>query len=335
MDGQGVRLQRRQALASLAAWAAGATAPGTARAAADAGFPQRPVRIVVPYSVGVGPDVIARSVAGELSRHWPHLAWVDNRPGASGLLAFGEIRRTPADGHTLFLGDVSTLAVQPLLHQALPYDAQRDLAPLTLLFRATFVLWVGGGSHHGTLATLLQAARRGPQQVSYASLGHGHASHVAVETFARAARVDLLHVPFKDGGTLLSAVASGDVDFTTTSMNTAAPLMAQGRLRPLAVAAQQRLPGHPEIPTLAQAGGPPVDMHPWAALLAVAGTPPPVMAVLERDLAQALAAPAVVQQAQAAGFELTPSTAQALRERIETDAALLAPLVQEGRIARL
>jgi tripartite-type tricarboxylate transporter receptor subunit TctC len=250
------------------------SAPWAASLAAPAGkFPNRPVRLVVPYSVGIGPDVVARTVAERLSLRWHETVLVDNRPGASGILAFADVRRTPADGHTIYLADTATLAVNPLLHKDLPYDPAKDLVPLTLLFRATFLLWVGGGSPLHSVGQLQQAARQEPGRISYGSLGNGHASQVAVETYASAAGLQLLHVPFKEAGALFSSVASGEVDFTAFGMNSVSGLMAAGKLRPLAVAARERLPSYPEIPTLAQAGGPPVELHPWAALVAVAGTP--------------------------------------------------------------
>jgi tripartite-type tricarboxylate transporter receptor subunit TctC len=316
------------ALAGPAGWAA---APASARPGA---FPERPVRLVVPYAVGIGPDVVARSVAERLAQQWGQPVLVDNKPGASGIVAFGDVRRVPADGHTLYLADTATLAVNPLLHPALPYDPVRDLVPLTLLFRATFLLWAGGSSRWRSLAELQAAARSRPGGVSYATLGNGHASHVAVETFARAAGLHLLHVPFKDAGALLAAVATGDVDFTAIGMNTASGLMARGHLRPLAVAARTRLASHPDIPTLAEAGGPAVEMHPWAALVALAGTPAPVIEQLRRDIASALASPEVLGRAELAGFEITPSTPQALRDRVAADIALCGPLFSEGRIAR-
>ena len=320
---------------ALLAAAVGALPGWPAWGARASGFPERAVRLVVPYSVGVGPDVVARSVAERLAQQWGRPVLVDNKPGASGIVAFGEVRRTTADGHTLFLADTATLAVNPLLHASLPYDPERDLVPLTLLFRATFLLWVGGANRFRGVAELLDAARRTPGSVSYATLGNGHASHVAIETFARAAGVRMLHVPFKDAGTLLSAVAAGDVDFTTIGMNTVAGLMASGRLRPLAVAAKARLASHPDIPTLVEAGGPPVEMHPWAALVVVSGTPAPVVEQLQNDIVAALGTAEVRSRAEQAGFEITPSTPGAVRERIQADIALYAPLVSEGRIARL
>ena len=322
---------RRRAVLALAA--AATARPAWAQKAAA--FPSRDVRIVVPYSVGIGPDVVARSVAERLAQAWGQAVLVDNKPGASGIVAFGEVRRTVPDGHTLFLADTATMAVNPLLHATLPYDPVRDLVPLTLLFRATFLIWVGGGSRLRNLAELIDAARRAPGRVSYGSLGNGHASHVAIESFARAAGLQMLHVPFKEASSLFSAVATGDVDFTAFGMNSVAGLMAAGRLRPLAVAARQRLPSHPEIPTLPEAGGPPVEMHPWAALVAVAGTPQPVLEQLQRDIAAVLASPEVRSRAEQSGFEITPSTPQGLRDRIAADIALYGPLVAEGRVARI
>ncbi|HEY2188952.1 MAG TPA: tripartite tricarboxylate transporter substrate binding protein [Caldimonas sp.] len=292
------------------------------------------MRIVVPYSVGVGPDVVARCVADQLAQRWQSPVLVENRPGASGIVAFGEVRRTPADGHTLFLADTATLVMNPLLHDALPYDPTRDLVPLTMLFRATFVIWVGGASRYGSVAELLDAARREPGRVSYGSLGHGHASQIAIETLAHAAQVRLLHVPFTDAGSLFTAVASGEVDFTAFSVNSVAGLMAAGRLRPLAVASSHRLPNLPQAPTLVEAGGPPVEMHPWAALVTLAGTPPAVLETLQRQLAIALASDEVRGRTERAGFELTPSAPQAVLERMRMDRVLYAPLVSEGRIRR-
>ena len=327
-------LSRRQVLAGLTSLGAGL---GQIRAgwAAPTTFPQRTVRIVVPYSVGIGPDVVARSVAEKLALKWGQTVLVDNKPGASGIVAFNDVRQTAPDGHTIYLADTATMAVNPLLHATLPYDPVRDLVPLTLLFRATFLVWVGGQSRFRSIAALLEAARGAPERVSYGTLGNGHASHVAIETLARAAGVRMLHIPFKDAGTLFTAVASGDVDMTAFGMNSVAGLMARGNLRPLAVAARQRLASHPDIPTLAEAGGPPVEMHPWAALVAVTGTPPAVLDQLQQDIVAAMAVPEVKARAEQAGFELTPSTPQGLRDRVAADLALVTPLVNEGRIARM
>ncbi len=302
---------------------------------ATAPFPSRPVRIVVPYSVGIGPDVVARAVAEHLSHQWRQPVVVDNKPGASGIVAFAEVRTTPADGHTLFVGDTGTLAVNPLIHASLPYDCDRDLVPITKLFHATFAIQVGSACRFATMPALFDEARRSPGKVSYASFGNGHPSHVAVESMARAAGVEFLHVPFRDGGALVAAVANGDVDFTPLSMHTVAAMTRSGRMRALAVASRTRLPGYPNVPTIAESGGPPVVMHPWAALVGLVGTPPEVLAAVQRDVVATLRAPDVRARIEGAGFDLAPLTPQALRALIAADTAEYAVLVREGRVQRV
>ncbi|MFO1292751.1 MAG: tripartite tricarboxylate transporter substrate-binding protein [Rubrivivax sp.] len=326
-------LSRRRAIAAAAAAAGGLGWPA-ARAQRER-FPARPVRIVVPYAVGVGPDSVARALGEILTKVWGQPVVVENKPGASGIVAFADVRRVPPDGCTLYLADTATLAVNPLINDRLPYDPQRDLAPITLLFRATFAIIVGGASRFSTIASLLDNARREPGRVSYASLGNGHASQMAIESLAYAAGVRLLHVPFKDAGALFTAVAAGDVDFTAFSMNTVAGLVARGRLRALAVAARRRLPEYPQLPTLAEAGAPAVEMHPWAALVAPAGVPPAILAQLHDDIVGALESPELRRRVDAFGFELTPSTPRELSLRVEADLALYAPLVRDGRVAKV
>ena len=316
--------------------AAGALALAQQQAQASAArFPERAVRLVVPYAVGIGPDVVSRAVAEALQPQWKQPIVIDNKPGASGIVAFGEVRRAAPDGYTLFLADTATMVVNPLINGQLPYDPARDLLPLTLLFRATFVVLVGGESRFANVSQLLEAARRESERVTYASLGNGHASHVAIESLAHAAGVRMLHVPFKDAGALFTAVAAGEVDFTAFGMNTVGGLVQRGKLRPLAVAARTRLREHPQIPTLAEAGAPMVEMRPWAGLVAVAGTPAPIVEQLQRELVTAIDSPAVRARIDPLGFELTPGTPQQFRERIEADLALYAPLVRHGRVSRV
>lgn len=330
-------LRRRRLLAAAAA----APVLGTlttlpaAPARAQGRFPERPVRIVVPYGAGVGPDVVARALGESLARPWKQPVLIENKPGASGIVAFSDVRRTPPDGYTLYLADTATMCVNPLIHDALPYDPEKDLVPLTLLFRATFVLVTGGEGRFRSVPQMLEAARREPERVTYASLGNGHASHVAVESLLRAAGVRMLHVPFKDIGALFTAVAAGEVDLTAFSYNTVSGLVQRGKLRPLAVAARTRIKDSPALLTLAEAGAPDVEMRPWAGLVAPAGTPQPLLEQLQLDLVAAIDSDAVRDKIAPLGFELTPSSAAQFRERVAADLALYAPLVREGRVAKM
>ena len=306
----------------------------TAANSATAAFPSRPVRIVVPYSVGLGPDIVARTLAAYLSERWGQPVLVDNRPGAAGIVAFAEVRNVTPDGHTLFIGDAGTLVVNPLIHHELPYDPMRDLAPLTLLFRATFFILTGGASRFATMGELLAAARAQPGLVTYASLGNGSPVHVAIEAFAAQAGVTLLQVPFKDAGTAFSAVANNDVDFTAFSWNSTSGLRKAGKLRPLAVAAHARSSEALDVPTLAEAGAPGVEMRPWAALVAPAQTPAPARARIDHDVHAALADKDVRQRVEGAGFAVTPSTARELTALIDADRIRYAALVRSGRVTR-
>lgn len=326
-DGSHARWRRR--CLTLGAWPLLRPLP----AAAEPVFPQRPVRLVVPYAVGVGPDVVARALGETLQARWGQPVVIENKPGAAGIVAFSDLRQAAADGHTLYLADAATLVVNPLLQPRLPYDPATDVEPLTLLFRATFALWTGAHGRHATLAGLLRAASREPRRISYASLGHGHPSHVFMEGLAHAAGLQLLHVPFKDAGALMSAVVAGDVDLTPFSHHTVAGLAAQGRLRALAVAAPQRLGALPDVPTLAEAGAPVMDLYPWAAWVTRRGTAPAIVQRLLNDLHEAMEATEVRERVRRAGFELTPSSPQGLRDRIEAERRLVLPLLAAGRLA--
>ncbi|MDH5286700.1 MAG: tripartite tricarboxylate transporter substrate binding protein [Betaproteobacteria bacterium] len=316
--------RRLLALAALAPLASRAMAQATA-------FPTKPVRIVVPYNVGLGPDVVARAVAASMEQAWGQSVIVENKPGAAGIIAMSEVKRAAPDGHTLFVGDAGSLAANPLIYRNLPYLVS-DFAPLTTLFNATFVVWVRAGSPYRTLRELIDAARAQPEKISYASLGNGHPSQLAVESFAAAAGITLLHVPFKDAGAMMTAVATGDCDFTTLSANTSSGMVKAGKWRGLAVAAPSRLREYPEIPTIVEAGGPSVTMQPWAALLGVAGTPEPILDRIHKQTLAALNTPEIRARIEAAGFDVLPSTPAQLVERIRRDVATYTPLVASGRV---
>lgn len=302
------------------------------RAEAQTPWPAKPVRIVVPYSVGLGPDVVAREVAKFMSRVWKQPVVVENKPGASGIVALSELRKAAPDGYTLFVGDAGSLAANPLLYTNLPYDVGSDVAPISTLFHATFMVFTRRDGRFATLDELLRAAKAMPGRVSYASLGNGHPSQLAVETFARAAGVEFLHVPFRDAGQMIAAVTNGDVDFTTLSMNTSSGMVKAGKWHPLAVAATARLPEYPEIPTIAEAGGPAVVMTPWAALVGVAGTPAAVLDAIRQTTLAALSDRTVRDRVEAQGFTVLGGTPDELAALIRHDATRYEPLVRSGRV---
>jgi hypothetical protein len=279
--------------------------------------------------VGVGPDVVARSLAERLAQQWGQPVLVDNKPGASGIVAFTELRRTAPDGHTLFLADTATLAVNPLLHASLPYDPARDLVPLTLLFHATFVLWVGGSSRFANLAAMLAAARSAPGSVSYGTLGNGHATHVAIETFApRRWCSDVARALQGCGGDV------GGGGGQRGRLHGLQRQLGRGPVCRRTVATAGRGSASAPAGTGAgthpgRGGGAARRDAPVGALVAPAGTPAAVVEQLQRDILAALHSPDLRGRAEQAGLEITPSTPQAVRERMQADTALYAPLVKE------
>lgn len=295
-------------------------------------FPRHAVRILVPFSAGLGPDAVLRTVAEHLSRTWGHPVVIDNRPGASGLLAQAEAKRAAPDGHTLLLAEAGAMTVVPYITPNAPVDPRRDFAPLTTVFRARFVLVTSAAGPYGSLSELVARARATPGKVSYASFGNGHASQIAVENLAARLRLDLLHVPYRDGGQLIGDVARGEVGFTAISHHSVAGLVAQGRLRALAVGVRERLRELPDVPTLAQAGVPDLEMSPWAALFAPSGVPEVLLDRLGRDLRATLDDAGVKARIEGMGFEVVGSTAKALGERVARETEQNAALIRTGRI---
>lgn len=318
---------RRRVCQALPLWCAAPVWPAVAY------FPARPVRLIVPYAVGVGPDVVARALAQRLDERWTQPTVVENRPGASGILAFQDLRRSAADGHLLFVGDGASLATNALLFRSLPYDVEKDVEPISLLFQATFVLWTGAASPWTQLSQLVAFAKAHPGALRYATLGHGHTSHLALESWCAAAGIRLEPIPFKDAGALFVAVANQDVALAAFSAHTAQGLYRAGRWKPLAVAARQRLASHPEIPTLEEAGSPATLMHPWAALVAPAGAPASTLDRVRAEVHAAMAETAFRERVIAAGFEPLPSGPEAVRARAEAERRSCQALMQAGRLS--
>lgn len=313
------------------AGAAGVLASGALPAwAAD--YPRHAVRILVPFSAGLGPDAVLRTVAERLSRQWSQPVVVDNRPGASGLLAMAEGRRAEPDGHTLLLAEAGATTVVPYITPNAQVDPRRDFVPLTTIFRARFVLVTSAQGPYAKLEDLVARARAEPGRVSYASFGNGHASQIAVENLAARLKLEFLHVPYRDGAQLIADVARGEVGFTAISLHSVSGLVAQGRLRALAVGVRERIRELPDVPTLAQAGIPDLEMAPWAALFMPAGTPDALLDRLNRDVRAALEDPAVKARIEGMGFEVLGSTRKALGEAVARETEQNAALIRAGRI---
>ncbi|SFV03318.1 Tripartite-type tricarboxylate transporter, receptor component TctC [Polaromonas sp. YR568] len=252
-------------------------------------FPTKPVRVVTPFPAGSGPEVALRLVADKLSKIWGQPVIVDNRPGASGFIAIEAIKRAAPDGHELLQMDNAQMAAQPFLFKKLPYDLLRDFEPVTPILRNYFFVTVPAGSRYKTMSDLMAAAKAGPGQVNYGSWFVGSPGHIGAAMLETSTATKMTHVPYKEMSQLYVAVGNQEVDWAFGSAASAGAMQRAGRTRYLAVAAPKRVAGFPDVPTVAESGGPAgFELSAWTALLAPKGTPKAVVEKIQKDVASVL-----------------------------------------------
>ena len=237
--------------AALAA-SASAQAPGTASASAE--FPGKPVRIVVPYTAGGGTDSVARGLATRLSELWKQPVVVENRPGAATVIGADAVAKSPADGHTLLFSDSATFVINPHLSAKLPYDPQRDFAPISLVVRLAPVVAVSNAVPANTLREFIDYAKAHPGKLTYASFGSGSYPHVITEQFKRMAGIDILHVPYKGSAAAVTDMLSGQLSMLIVTLSVFEQHEKAGKLKVLATTTDRRLSLRPDLPTISEAG---------------------------------------------------------------------------------
>ena len=256
-------------------------------------MPDRTIRLIVPYGLGGSSDVIARSLAVELGKNLGQSVIVDNKAGGQGVIAMQEVTRAAPDGYTIILGHMGTLAVNPAMMQKLPYDVQRDFAPVTLLAKVPMVFAVGPKSDATTLSQFISQAKSSPGKLSYGSAGNGSAGHLAFEMLKLAAGIDVIHVPYKGTGAQMTDLLAGNIDAASAGLPGFLPHVKSGKLKILAVGSSQRMPALPEVPTVAELGYKNFESSQWFGLLVPAKTPEPVITRLNKEALKALASPSV------------------------------------------
>jgi len=321
--GVGGLLGRRTMLVgglAMAAWAA---------VHAQAG---KTLRLIVPFPPGGSPDILARAIAAKLGPDLGRTVVIDNRPGAGGSLGAAEAARAEADGNTLLMGHVGTLAVAPALYPKLPYDPLKSFVPVASVARVPNVLVVNAGSSFRTLAELIARARAQPGVMTYASGGNGSAAHITFEYLKLEAGFPALHIPYRGTAPAVTDLLGGQVDALFTGAPAVLPHVRSGRLRALAVSGPRRLPTLPDAPTVAESGHPGFDADQWYGIVAPAGTPAALVASLNAAINNALQTPAVVQQLAAEGAIATPDSPKAFRELIEREIPRWAAVVKAGNV---
>ncbi len=300
--------------------------------AAFAAWPDKPVRVIVPYSAGGAADALARLVTTHLSMRLGQQLVVDNKAGAGGSLGAAEVARAAPDGYTL-LWDATAFTVNPSLIARLPLDYARQFAPVTLVAQVPNLLVVPANSPYRTVAQLVEAARARPGKLSYASAGNGTGQHLAGELFAQRLKLDLLHVPYKGGAPALNDLAGGQVDLMFSVQTTSWPLVKAGKLRALAVTGPRRAEALPEVPTLAEAAAlPDFQVVEWNGVFAPAGTPPAIVERLANEVRAVLALPEVRRRLADMGASAVGSTPAELGEFVRRETARWAQVIRAAHI---
>ncbi|WP_062306762.1 Bug family tripartite tricarboxylate transporter substrate binding protein [Polynucleobacter sinensis] len=256
---------------------------------ASAAYPDRSIRLVVPFATGGTSEIIARSVASSLSTSLGQSVYVDNKPGGAGNIAMEEVKRANPDGYTLMLGHVGTLAVNPALFgKKLPYDPNKDFAPVTLVAKVPNVIAVSEKSPYKTLGDLVIDAKKNPGKINYGSAGNGSAGHLAMEYFSSEAGIDLVHVPYKGSGPMLTDLIGGQIQATFNGLPSLMGQIKGGTLRPLAVGSAERSKVLPNVPTISESGYKGFETSQWYGIIVPAGTPQPIIDRLQKDIAKGL-----------------------------------------------
>ena len=283
-------------------------------------FPTKPVRMVVAYPAGGGIDVMARQIAGKLSGPWGQPVVVENKPGANTILAADAVAKAAPDGHTILFTTDATFSINPHLYAKLPYDAQRDFIPVTMLVLLQQMLVAHPSLQANTLDELIKLAKQNPGKINYASYGSGSQPHLAGEMLKHKAGIDLVHVPYKGISLAVPAVIAGEVQLTFSGIATGMGPVKAGRIKAIAIGGKSRSPLLPQVPTFAELGFPEVETHAWFGLFLPAGSPSDAVSRIYKDVKQILGEPEFRQkQLIERGYEVVGSPPDEFASYIRKD----------------
>jgi tripartite-type tricarboxylate transporter receptor subunit TctC len=319
-------LSRRQALALLAA--ASATPLGVH---AQGGYPERPVTLVVGYSAGGAVDAVARTLGQAMSSAMGQPFVIDNKPGAGTNIAVKYVIDAKPDGYTLLMA-ANALAANMALYKPQPFDAEKDLVAVSLVGRVPVVIAANAKAPYDTIQQLITAAKAKPNSVAFATPGNGSTPHMAAELFARAAGIDLMHVPYRGGAQAITDVIGGQVPLLAMNALEVKPHVASGKLKVLAVLSPQRSSIFPDVPTIAESGFKGFEASVWYALMAPAKTPMPIVEKLHAEVQKALATPQVRERMTAVGGEVIPGSRDMMVALLHAERLRYEKLVREANI---
>jgi tripartite-type tricarboxylate transporter receptor subunit TctC len=309
----------------------GAAAAGFSLGVLAQNFPTKPIKMVVGYPAGGAVDIVARTIGQSMSNSLGQSVVIENRPGAGTNIAVKAVIDSAPDGYTLLMA-ANALAANMSLYQPMPFDAEKDLVPVSLVGRVPVVLAVNAATGPATLANLIEAAKAKPGAFNYASPGNGSTPHMAVELFERAAGISLSHVPYRGGGPAITDVIGGQVPMVAVNALEVLPHVKSGRLRVLAVLSAKRAATLPDVPTIAESGFPGFEASVWYGVLAPAATPKAVVAKLHAEMQKALLSTEVRERMTSVGGEVLPATSEQFGALIRADRLRYAKVVREANI---
>jgi tripartite-type tricarboxylate transporter receptor subunit TctC len=294
-------------------------------------YPTKPVKIVVGYSAGGAVDAVARTMGQALSASLGQPFLVDNKPGAGTNIAVKSVIAAEPDGYTLMLA-ANALAANMALYQPAPFDAEKDLVPVSLVGRVPVVIAANANAPYSNVAGLIAAAKARPGSISFASPGNGSTPHMAIEFFKRAAGISLLHIPYRGGSQAITDVIGGQLPLIAVNALEVQPHVKSGKLKVLAVLSPNRSAVFPDVPTIAESGFPGFEASVWYGLVAPAATPKPIVARLHDEVQKALQTKEVRERMSAVGGEVIPGTAEQFAALIHSERLRYEKLVREANI---
>ncbi|HSW20661.1 MAG TPA: tripartite tricarboxylate transporter substrate binding protein [Ramlibacter sp.] len=308
--------------------------PLAAMTAQAQAFPNKPIRVVLPFSAGSGPDTVVRTIGEKMTNAGKGQLVVDNKPGANGWLAMDAGKRSAADGYSVLLVDNALMSLHQHIYKKMPYDSAKDFEPVTPLYSTYFFVVVPANSPYKSAGDLVAAARAKPGRMTYGTWGIGSVAHVGAAMLEASSGTQMSHVPFKEIAQLYTAVATGDVEWAFGSAASVAPLYRAGKVKLLAVAGPKRHPSYADVPTLAESGGPAdVQVRAWVALMAPAGAPKPAVDYVNTAVTQALGDAELRNKLAGFGFEPWTGTPADVAKAMEQDSAMYARVVQRAKIS--
>lgn len=295
-------------------------------------YPAKPIHLIVPYAPGGVADIAARLVGAKLTEALGQQVVVENRTGGNGFIAVNAVVKAPADGYTLLVPTVGEITINPALFKDIPYNVQRDLAPVAMLSDTPILLAANVNSPFNSVADVIAAAKAQPGRVSIASPGNGTMNHLAIEWMGLGTGTKFQHIPYRGGAPAGAAVAAGDVPLGTLAISSALPHVKSGRVRVLALTTAKRSSFHSEWKTVQELGVPEVDASNWVGMFAPKATPQPIIDKLNAEIAKILAMPDIKERFAAGGAETVIMTSAALDARVRADTERLKQIVEKTNV---